>query len=197
MTRIDKDEKRLRILTAAREIFEETGKIDVGLRAIAARTNQTTGGIYNHFKGKDEILAALLGQSLDRLFRAVSSAAHERPDNPAAALRASATAFLDHYRTNQFEQKLGLYQFESEHKTGFGKHVDTRLNSQLSQTVKIFEELFFALSGNHEKSQDNAAALFSALIGISMMATLRRDQSLGTNAENLLDTILSNFLSNQ
>jgi len=195
MKRTDKKEKRLRVLAAAREIFEETGKIDIGLRAIAARTNQTTGAIYNHFKGKDEILAALLEQSLNRLFERVSKAAQKYPDDPKIALKASATAFFEHYRENPFEQKLGLYQFEGAPDTDLGKSADSHLNMELSKTVNVFEEQYFFLSNDRSTAANKSAALFSALIGVSIIATLHRDRSLGTTANKILDTTIEFFIN--
>lgn len=188
-----KDERRQHILTAAREISEETGLLDVGLRAIARRSGQTTGAIYNLFDGKDDIFAALLERSLEALFERVSSAATSHPDDANAALRAAAEAFFAHYCENDFEQKLGLYQFSNGTQTGLGKDADRRLNAKLRLTVGVFEDCFLRNGEDQTSAKAKSDALFSALIGVSTMATLRRDRSIGTSAHTILDTTISIF----
>lgn len=199
--RIPQAERRQKILDAARQIFDETGNIDVGLRAISARTGQTTGAIYNLFSGKDAIYAALLQESLSNLHQHVAAAAQSKPD-PRSALRAAAAAFFLYYHQNLFEQRLGLYQFEDGKKTGLGQDADKILNDLLAQTIAEFETCFAQLSpiavsplSPVSDAKDLSHALTAALIGIGSMTTLRRDQSLNTSGQKLVDTTLNAFLS--
>jgi AcrR family transcriptional regulator len=62
----DKD-NRQRILDAAQTIFAESGLAGLSVRAIAARAELSTIGVYSHFKGKRGILLALYADGFARL----------------------------------------------------------------------------------------------------------------------------------
>lgn len=55
------------ILQAATKLFYERGFHAVGVDEIGERTGITGPAIYRHFSGKDEILATLFDQALDRI----------------------------------------------------------------------------------------------------------------------------------
>ena len=52
-------ESKAKILTAASELFAETGTTGLSVRAISKKAGLSTIGIYNHFNGKQGILDAL------------------------------------------------------------------------------------------------------------------------------------------
>lgn len=60
-------ENRRRILDAAHAIFAESGLAGLSVRAIAARAELSTIGVYSHFKGKQGILLALYADGFARL----------------------------------------------------------------------------------------------------------------------------------
>ena len=66
------------ILDAALELFSEHGFAAVGVDRIGERAGVPGPHIYRHFSGKDELLATLLDQSMDRLL-SLTSAAHDDP----------------------------------------------------------------------------------------------------------------------
>lgn len=70
------------ILAAATRLFHERGFHRVGVDEIGELAGMSGPGIYRHFAGKDEILAALFDTALDRLLLLCG----ELPDDPAAAL---------------------------------------------------------------------------------------------------------------
>ena len=55
------------ILQAAAKLFHERGFDAVGVDEIGARAGVTGPAIYRHFSGKDEILATLFDEAMDRL----------------------------------------------------------------------------------------------------------------------------------
>lgn len=57
------------ILNAAAALFQERGFAAVGVDEIGKQAGVSGPAIYRHFKGKDEILAALFDEGLDDLFR--------------------------------------------------------------------------------------------------------------------------------
>ncbi|MCL4560972.1 MAG: TetR/AcrR family transcriptional regulator [Chloroflexi bacterium] len=56
------ESSRQQILEAAYQIFLEKGFHAATMRDIALRCRLTTGGVYTHFRGKDEIFEAVLAQ---------------------------------------------------------------------------------------------------------------------------------------
>ena len=190
------EQRRARILDAAREIFLEDGSLDGGLRAIAAKAGYTTGAIYKLFSGKDEIYAALLEDSLVELSRAAALAAATHAD-PEEALHAAAMAFVQYYQSRRFEYLLGLYLFERNGKKGLGSKRDHQLNALLDQAIAVFQTCFQQLGGSWmtpDRARDLAHALFAALAGILAIYFSQRDRSLKTSWQKILDTTLSAFI---
>ena len=62
-----RDARRQVIIDAARRVFERAGLEGASIRMIAAEAGCTTGAIYPWFAGKEEVYAAILAGSLDRL----------------------------------------------------------------------------------------------------------------------------------
>ncbi len=58
---------RARILLAALRVFGERGYAGAGMREIAAAADLTEGALYHYFKGKEELLRALMDDRVCRL----------------------------------------------------------------------------------------------------------------------------------
>jgi AcrR family transcriptional regulator len=58
---------RVRILDAARGLFEEGGYQVVSMRAIAKKLDYTPGALYYHFKEKAELFSAVIAEDFARL----------------------------------------------------------------------------------------------------------------------------------
>jgi AcrR family transcriptional regulator len=80
------------ILTAAAKLFRERGFHAVGVDEIGERAGVTGPAIYRHFSGKDEILATLYDQAMDRLLLLTRGNHH---DEPFAALEALVDAHVE------------------------------------------------------------------------------------------------------
>jgi len=190
------EQRRDRILQAARAVFETHRSIDVGLRQIAAQAGYTTGAIYKLFTGKEDIYAALLASSLTDLSHAVAAAA-ARDVDLSKSIRESAYAFVKYYKKNEFEFYLGMYLFERGGRKGLGRARDTELNNLLNATLIVFETGFSRLQIQHEsrlEPEQQAHALFAALIGVLSLHFSGRDKSIGTQSDVILDTLLSTLI---
>lgn len=66
--RVLNDEKYEMIRTVARDEFIRKGYKEVSMRAIATRANIGLSNIYNYFKSKDEIFAAVVKPAKDELY---------------------------------------------------------------------------------------------------------------------------------
>jgi AcrR family transcriptional regulator len=102
--------RRELILDAARAAFFELGLQGASMREIAKRAGYTPGAIYSYFASREEIYAALLGESLLRLNAQVAGAPGD--GNAAERVRSKASAFFDFYRDNPRDLDLGFYLFQ-------------------------------------------------------------------------------------
>jgi AcrR family transcriptional regulator len=66
-------ESKAKILTAASELFAESGANGLSVRAISKRAGLSTIGIYNHFNGKQGILDALYIEGFEMVVRAIET----------------------------------------------------------------------------------------------------------------------------
>jgi AcrR family transcriptional regulator len=67
------DQRKEEILSAAREIFARKPLNDVKIQDIARKAGLSVGGVYWYFKGKDEIVHALLMQNAEANIAALKS----------------------------------------------------------------------------------------------------------------------------
>ncbi len=56
-----------RIIVCAKAEFLKKGFINANLREIATKAKATTGAVYNHFDGKDDLFETIIGEFADRL----------------------------------------------------------------------------------------------------------------------------------
>lgn len=70
---IDAPDARARILIEARRLFVEFGFNGISMREIAAATGISKPGLYYHFKDKEDLLLAILTDSLEQIARVVGS----------------------------------------------------------------------------------------------------------------------------
>lgn len=102
-----RDQRRQKILAAARRLLAEQGLAQTGLREIAAAAGATTGAIYPHFSGRDDILAALLAETLAEINSGVIEAGLKAGTAlPARALKAMAEAWFQGFRPPAPEANL-------------------------------------------------------------------------------------------
>ena len=99
----EKNELRLKILDAARELFGAGGEEAVALRAVAEKIEYSATTIYQHFADKDALLRELCAADFLEASRVFKQA--ERVGDPVERLRRTAAAYLDfgwqhpgHYR---------------------------------------------------------------------------------------------------
>ncbi|MCQ4210935.1 TetR/AcrR family transcriptional regulator [Streptomyces longispororuber] len=80
------------IIEAAREEFSEQGYGATSIRNIAKRAGVSLSALYYYYKGKQELLVAILDDGLDAYFGACDTALQAAGDDPAERLEALVTA---------------------------------------------------------------------------------------------------------
>jgi len=95
----EREDRKERILAAAREVFFDVGIGRATMDAVAARAEVAKGTVYLYFNTKEEILANLLLEGLDTLSHYLADAFDERvPRSGEARLRRLATAYYEFYQ---------------------------------------------------------------------------------------------------
>jgi TetR/AcrR family transcriptional regulator, transcriptional repressor for nem operon len=74
------DDTRQMILHRAAEVFNLRGYFGTSMSDIMAATGLEKGGIYNHFKSKDDLALQAFDYAVDLIRREFRSAVRERPD---------------------------------------------------------------------------------------------------------------------
>ena len=94
-------ETREEILQAAREVFAETGGVDVSLSEIARRLGFTPAALYKYFDSKDDLIKAVAERAMAGLSEALSRVSTELPPDERAV--EIGMAYLDFARANPYD----------------------------------------------------------------------------------------------
>ena len=94
-------ETREEILQAAREVFAETGGVDVSLSEIARRLGFTPAALYKYFDSKDDLIRAVAERAMAGLSEALSRVSTELPPDERAV--EIGMAYLDFARANPYD----------------------------------------------------------------------------------------------
>lgn len=167
------DAKRAHILTAAREVFEERGLDGASMREIAKRAGYTPGALYSYFDAKEEIYAALLAESLERLNAAVGERSKGARSDVKRTERA-AMAFFDFYASNPRDLDLGFYLFGGMRPHGLTPELNATLNARLRDALAYFGEGLRSLGASEEMAQEEVTAFFAHCVGLLILENTRR-----------------------
>jgi AcrR family transcriptional regulator len=198
--------RRMLILDAARSAFLELGLDGASLREIAKRAGYTPGAIYSYFSSREDIYAALLGESLERLKQCVDGAAagdgSPVPDTPVAAsavLRARALAFFIFYRDNPQDMDLGFYLFNGARPRGLTPELNQQLNGQLLATLRPMQEMLAALGLPAVEAEAETTAIFAHAVGLLMLNNTGRIRLFQQDAlalfEHYLDALQTRLVA--
>ena len=173
------DLRKLHVLVAARSAFFELGLEGASMREIAKRAGYTAGALYSYFSSKEEIYAALLGESLEHLNSRVENAAVEPREpgarsNPKAraeaTVRAKASAFFDFYRENPRDLDLGFYLLPGMQPRGLTPELNKRLNGRLRDALSPTQQAMIGMGCDAKQAEQEIAALFAHIVGLLLLS---------------------------
>lgn len=194
--RAQSDARRALILDAARAAFAELGLEGASLREIARRAGYTPGAIYSYFASKEDVYAALLGESLERVVARVE-AARERSAKlgPAAVVHATATTFFDFYRDNPRDLDLGFYLFPGMQPRGLTPSLNRALNERLRDALRPTEAALQALGMAPADTLVEITALFAHMVGLLMLGHTGRIRMFRQSPTALLAAYLERLVA--
>jgi len=115
--------KHQAILEAARHAFLTHGYSGASMEAIAEAAPVSKPTLYNHFKGKQELFAAVIEGQCESLLTTLSGVQTELSDDPVAGLKAIASAFVDLIYADESIQLYRLIIAEGQHFPELGELV--------------------------------------------------------------------------
>lgn len=184
------DTRRALVLDAARAVFEEHGLEGASMREIARRAGYTPGALYSYFDSKEAIYGALLGESLDRLNRAVRDAA-PAGGHPASLLQAKAAAWFGFYAANPRELDLGFYLVHGLAPRGLTSDLDQRLNARLYEALAPGEEALLAMGLDPGSARRENTGLFAHGVGLLLLLHTGRIRMFRQDAADLFNQYLA------
>ncbi len=178
--------RRTLILDAARSAFLELGLDGASLREIARRAGYTPGAIYSYFASREDIYAALLGESLLRLRRCVDDAMPSGSAEASALLRSGVMAFFTFYRDNPQDMDLGFYLFNGVRPRGLTPELNQLLNDRLRTALQPMQQMLVRLGLTDEDAVIETTAIFAHVVGLLMLNNTGRIRLFRQNAQELL-----------
>jgi AcrR family transcriptional regulator len=189
------DARRALVLDAARAAFFELGLEKTSIREIAQRAGYTPGAIYSYFASKEEVYAALLGESLNRLNGRVETARAECTEPGAALLMATAKAFFEFYRENPRDLDLGFYLFQGMQPRGLTPVLNETLNARLRDALRPTQDALETLGMPPVDAFAEVTALFAHIVGLLMLSHTGRIRMFKQASQDLFDTYLDRLVA--
>jgi AcrR family transcriptional regulator len=189
---------RDRIIEASLDLFARQGFSSTSMRQIAAAVGMRAPSLYNHFAGKEAILAALIdaygpAQGADRL---ASPTYRVLADDPGAFCRKYASDWLDQWCEPNERRLMDLLSAE---RSRLGSHRDHFIETLFEREVGALADYFrrFALTGRMNAPDPTACArLFMGGMTFVRMQHLLMpaDPSPRVVIAAALDRVVENFL---
>lgn len=186
--------KRDLILTAAKTLFAENGLDGTSVRDIACLAGYTTGAIYFHYANKEELYAAILQDSLDRLFVLVSDSV-AGSDSPLSTLPAAFRALVGFYAANPHDLDLSLYLLGGARPRGLTPALNKVLNGKLRAVLGIYRQELLRAGVRESELNVEVAGLFDEMIGALVAANTGRLKVIGTDLKSVVDHHTSNLIT--
>jgi TetR/AcrR family transcriptional regulator len=180
--------KRQLVIEAARRVFASRSLDEASMRLIAAEAGCTTGAIYPYFRGKEEIYAAILSESLECLKESIEQAMAGISD-PLQKVCASIRAFYAFYAERPLDLSLGLYLYRGLRPAGLSEEHDRSLNGQLLACRRLIAEAFDEAGFTDAKTQ--ASAAIAHCVGLLVLEKTGRLRTFDASAEPLLERYLA------
>jgi len=186
--------KRQGILDAAEAVFLEDGLDSATIRAIAKKAGCAAGTVYLHFQTKEDIYAALLGESLERLKNWIEQKVEAAQAGGAA--EEALGAFYLYYAAYPRELDLGLYLFQGAQRRGLSKALDARLNGQLEDCLMpMMAFLQEARGWPAARARQAVLDLVSHMVGCLILENTGRLKALGGKGPDIIERRVAGLLA--
>ncbi len=187
---------REEILDASKDLLLEDGFSKLSMRKIAGRVNITATSIYLYFKNKDDLLLALIEESIENLKEALVDAAGASKE-VMQQLRSVSMAYINYALEHPREYEI-IFMVRPEEMTTYPKEKFRQVRRGYTLLAEVLEK------GKKEKKieSDNALlaayAMWAQLHGVvSVIINKRLDTKISTEEfiGQAVDQIIQGFIS--
>lgn len=195
MTRKEPKEKRMQaIIEAAVEVFLEKGYEGTSMEAIAKRAGLTKGGLYHHFKSKDEILQYVNNRFREPVLEMMEKCRQSR--SPTKGLRKFIRDYLGHWDEHTDQ---AAFTFLSMVKVISSRDLWPIMEAYASEMASFFESMLeLGVKAGELRSHDaqsrswTLVAALDGIIGYMIISTTLTPGSTAASLEKVLvDEILA------
>jgi AcrR family transcriptional regulator len=186
-----------KIILESLKSFSRKGFFNTSISDIMEASGASKGGLYNHFRSKDELFSAVLSESR-KIWREKSLAGMEGIHDPVERIVKLLTNYRDHY-LKDFEELPGGCIFV---------RVSVELNEQNHHLAREINEGFERLKGWIKRHLDEAKAegrvsarahtgqmseiIFSGMLGASMVYGMdHSDENLNRTIDSMVEYLRS------
>ena len=188
-----RDVRMVEIIDAAMVEFAEKGFEKASMDSIAKRANLSKGGVYHHFKSKDDILLAANAKATEPARYILNEI--ESMESPAEKLRIYIKRYLTYWTKHSkalvftylsLSKSLGDSRF-------FGPYDDYGAGT-MTALEKIYREGITQKEFRQHDSKARALALITALDGVTMYLNTSKKLTFSTIKKHFLQVFVQDLL---
>lgn len=195
MNETKEQDLKLRIIEAAREVLLSEGYRNLSLRKIARRIGVSATSIYLYFKGKDDLVHALIEVAIERLNNQLENAVVKKSEPPAEKLQRLAQAYVDFALRHSREYQV-IYLVSSDEMTRYPKEKFRKARKGYELVLEVLAEGVKAGVIEAEKPSIAAYTFWAQLHGVmSVVLSKRLDTRIDQNEfiEEAINHIISGY----
>lgn len=181
MARVRDQEKRRRIVETAKRLFAERGYAACSISDIVGASGLSVGAIYTYFKGKEEILRAVVDEGWGRFYAALSSVM-ESAETPARKLSLLIRRFIPGLLADI--DLVHLVLSEESGLTGMREKVDMLTDLIDEHVGELFEN---GDAGPRFPRSTVRTAIVVLFLGITNTVLLARTRGIGVSEHEVLE----------
>lgn len=199
---IQKDEVRERIVLSARDEFLEKGMDKSSMRTIAAKSRMTVGNLYRYFKNKDDLMIAIVGDTLEEIRASVQG----KTSNEVVMMDSSPNINLSLVQIKNAIDELSsdLVEIYLRHRIEFNiLMMHSKLNDEITMWfTELLKKLFttsFDLNRDNEELNDCidvTAHAYAVSVSLGLRDIFYRSSLSEENLKKVVKIFLKSFVNN-
>jgi AcrR family transcriptional regulator len=163
------DERRPQVIEAALKVFIRKGYRKVTMPDIAREAGLSIGGVYWYFKGKDEIVQAMMEDVFQKDLSALDLLIEEGSSS-AQRLKSFVAAFVENYNEVQWMNSIGIeFYGESVHNPKAQAFIQNYLSRYRRALAQLIEQGIQRGEFRPVDAEDTANAILALEEGLSLL----------------------------
>ncbi|MCW9705973.1 TetR/AcrR family transcriptional regulator [Fodinibius salsisoli] len=194
MEEVKKQNLKLQIIEAAREVLLSEGYRNLSLRKIARKIGVSATSIYLHFEGKDNLVHSLIEAAIERLNESLKLALPEK-GGPINKLEKLAWAYVNFALTHPREYQI-IYLVSSDEMTRYPKEKFRKARKGYKLVLQVLQEGIAEGIVDEKKPRIASYTFWAQLHGVlSVVLSKRLDTRIDQEEfiEEAIDHIISSY----